>query len=176
MLDIIQSLVSKLYLEAEYYLSDVADLIREKCGREFVVKHTKIQSCIIDYFGENVCFVFSKQKNKSQRFYLIAAKKMTESVEHNCIIECANILKESLEQIDFGLEDKFCDANDLRLAWNDMNIPDAFSLFLFTLLDCTKNDVLKDNIDICNTDFTISEALKKVGIKTLFQIIYNAKK
>ena len=72
---------------------------------------------------------------------------MTESVEDNCIIECANILEESLEQIDFDLEDKFCDENDLRSAWNDMKMPNAFLLFLlfYTLLDCTKNDVLNDN-------------------------------
>ena len=37
---------------------------------------------------------------------------------------CASVIPNSLEEYDVGLEDSFCDAQEFKLACNEMKIPD----------------------------------------------------
>lgn len=37
--------------------------------------------------------------------------------------DCCVMLRECLLDYDFGLEDSFCDASDLKNAWVDINLP-----------------------------------------------------
>ena len=47
----------------------------------------------------------------------------------NCLIDCAKLIKESLEEVDFDLDDKFCDGIDLETSWKNMKIPEPLLIF-----------------------------------------------
>ena len=57
---------------------------------------------------------------------------------------CKNI-KESLDKEDFNLENKYCDENDLRLSWSNMQMPNFAGITLkikslFQIIFYTMND------------------------------------
>lgn len=73
---------------------------------------------------------YPNQKNKSQLFYYSAIKPdLEKTFNYNAISECADILKKSLKEVNFKLEDSFCDAQDLTDAWNNLTIPEPFLEF-----------------------------------------------
>ena len=41
----------------------------------------------------------------------------------------ARTIRDKLLNVDFGLQDKFCDAEELKLAWRTTNIPDEVLAF-----------------------------------------------
>ena len=43
--------------------------------------------------------------------------------------ECASEIRKALDDYDFGLEDRFCDAQDLKLALSNMRIPEPVLRF-----------------------------------------------
>ena len=42
---------------------------------------------------------------------------------------CATVIRRALDDYDFGLDDRFCDAQDLKTACCDMEIPESIVRF-----------------------------------------------
>ena len=57
----------------------------------------------------------------------------------NPITECALLLRESLQRLNFGLSDKFGDAQDLKNSWTESKIPEVFIKFFSTLFNIDEN-------------------------------------
>lgn len=99
---------------------------------------------MIKYYKDQICFVYRKQKNLSQLFYSSNLKPDVEKIyDKNVVIEeIADKLKESIDQVDFGLENKLCNMNDLKLAWKSMVIPEPFLSLLSRLFELNKDEIL----------------------------------
>ena len=72
---------------------------------------------LIDHFGEELAFTYSRDKKKSQLFYLSAIKteNVLETIRTNDPIEiCAKQLKSECQEFDFGLDHSFRYASDLE--------------------------------------------------------------
>ena len=60
-----------------------------------------------------------------------AASSLAETIRSVHPIQvCASEIKTALDNYDFGLENSFCDAEDLKIACNNMKIPDPILHFL----------------------------------------------
>ena len=172
--DVIKKIEPKLKTGEIFSLKDVSDIIISIHGEDFTVKYNKIKSCLINYFGNTISFVYSNKKNQSQLFHCFNIEQaIRDYYNKNAIIESANILKQSLNQVDFKLDDKFCDTNDLSTSWKNMSIPIPFVQLLSKLYDCNENVLLEEKKDcsLNNTQCT-TERIKSLRLKTLYQIIY----
>ena len=72
---------------------------------------------LIDHFGEELAFTYSRNKKKSRLFYLSAIKteNVIETIRTNDPIEvCAKKLKSECQEFDFGLDHSFGYASDLE--------------------------------------------------------------
>lgn len=135
------------------------------------VKNAVIKSCLINYFGENICFIYPKQKNRSLLFRYIKDNLQPEKLSSDEVItQCANILKKALTKTNFDLEDQFCDETDIKSAFNNMDIPKPIALFLSKLFDCTEQDLQKgtDVEEISQT----AKAIRLLRIKSMYQVMY----
>ena len=88
----------------------------------------------------------------------------------------ARIIGDKLLNIDFGLQDKFCDAEELKLAWRTTKIPDELLVFFSELFNINKTTLLKDyyneDNDIDKTQIDENDSLKSMKIGSLFQIMF----
>ena len=77
--------------------------------------------------------VFSVQKN-----VLVQTIRSVDSIQ-----VCASVIGKALDAYDFDLEDRFCDANDLKMACTDIKIPEPILQF-FAHLYNFKPETYKD--------------------------------
>ena len=78
-------------------------------------------------YGNQIRFSRAGSNNKSAMIYLgcVPSEQMAEIIrENDPINECATFLRNSLLSVDFGLQDKLCDAHDLESAWNGTEVPE----------------------------------------------------
>ena len=84
-----------------------------------------------------------------------------------------------LLETDLGLQDKFCDANELEQAWNNITIPEPVLTFLSSLCNVNKthiqgSDLLSDQAEgdgeLPDSDTTTLSQAKMRKVMALFQI------
>ena len=162
----VQSAFSKLLeqihlLEKGYALSTCREIINSFLNNEDEINNRRLKNMLISEFGEEICFSFSRDKTKSQMFYSSRIKSV-EIVEtlrsSNPIIACAEILHTECKEFDFGLDNSYCDAKDVKIAINSYKScrPNNWELFFDTLIRSRKtSDQIKRKTD------------------TIFQIFYN---
>ena len=174
---VIKTLEPRLESGEIFSLSDVSKLLKDEYGSDFSIKNAKIKSCLIEYYGDTIAFVYTKNKNRSQLFHgsKNITKAINDSYNKDSVSDCADILKQSLKDVKYDLQDKFCDENDLKHSWKNINIPEPFLLFFSRLFDIDKDDLSNNRIDFDFTDssFKISNEVKLLRIKSLFQVMYH---
>lgn len=174
--EIFESIKPRIYLGEHFSLRDISNMIVQKYGSHFTVKNSKIKSCLIDYFGENIAFVYPKEKNKAQIFFSSQIKyHPIESQVKNCVEECADILLNSLKEMDFNLKDKLCNENELKEAWMNQIIPEPFLIFFSRFFQCSQKDIQQKFTDF-DDETPHDSSIKSIRIKSLFQIMYYVKK
>ena len=57
------------------------------------------------------------------------------------IKSAAKTIREALVKIDFGLQDKFCDAKELKHSLSTTRMPDELTSFFSALLNIEKNNI-----------------------------------
>ena len=173
--DVIKDLENNIKAGKVFSLSDVAELLKSESVPDSCLKYENIKSCLIKHFGEAISFVKPSQRNKSQLFFYTdsLALIVEQSYKHDCVANSANILKNSLKNIDFKLRNKFCDEHDLRTSWEDFVIPEVFKTFLCTFLDVKKEEIDKkiDYIDDLK-ESDLKSNLHLLKLKVVFQILY----
>ena len=91
----------------------------------------------MDKFGDIIKFSKPTRKNEPLMFFPsnLSAEDITARVRSIDIIkEAALILREKLNTTSFGLENKYCDTNDLKDVWEDGKMKENIESFLTTLL------------------------------------------
>ena len=178
-----------------YELSGIRDrlnIINEKCN--FRNKDVKI--CLINQFGNNIDFAYPSARNKSIMVFSISSDMLADHVRSvnsvDPIQECASMIRKALDDYDFGLDDKFCDAQDLKTSLSNMPIPESILNFFGHLFnfnpdtyDNAANSVMADNFsDLISDDFNDEEVAKNTSsdstlsvqrcrkIQSLFQIMF----
>ena len=168
--DIIKTIQPEIDTGTLFSLSDVEKLIKDKYGSELTIKYSKIKSCLIEHFDDKIAFVYQKVRNKSQIFYTTNAKAIENYYNKNSIKECANILSDAMKNVNFNLNDKFCDECDLRLAWENIDIPDSFVSFFSTFFNFKMKNIYSEEEN--NDPSSSRNDVTLLRIKALFQIMY----
>lgn len=150
-------------------------MIQKKYGQEFCVKSSKIKSCLENYFGEKISFVYPKQKNRSVLFH---GRNVSDAIENyyyrDVLSESAEILSQSFKQINFNLKDRFCDEADLHSSWENMEVPEPILLFFAKLFSIDKNEILNNKFELENEENTIQTCtkIKLLRVKSLIPTIH----
>jgi len=97
------------------------------------------------------------------------------------IKQCAELIQESLLGVDFDLNDRFCDAADLKESWDTVPIPDPLLRFFAFLFNCDVNDLNPGNcshIEEMDSDDEVSVGSCRVSnarrqqMHSMFQVMY----
>ena len=119
-----------------YELSYVRDIMNKKLESENTVSNREVKVLLMCHFGDNIRFSRPKQLTKSVMFFgnNVTAETMAETIRNaDPVRECALLLRQSLLETDFDLNDRFCDASDLEKSWNKVKIPEPLLKFFATL-------------------------------------------
>ena len=87
----------------------------------------------------------------------------------------AQTIRDKLLNVDFGLQDKLCDPEELKLAWGMTKIPDellALFLELFSIKTMLLKDYCNEDDEIGKTETDENDVLKSMKIGSLFQIMF----
>lgn len=118
-----------------YELSFVRDAMNKhlEVGR---VTNREVKILLINHFSDHISFSRSNQLNNSEFFFSksVTTESMAETIRStDPITQCAKIIRQSLLDVDFDLQDRFSDANDLKTSWNSVPIPEPLLKFLAVL-------------------------------------------
>ena len=100
-------------------LSEIRDAINEK-NEEDIISNKEVKLFLSERFGDQIQFVKSDRQYEPMMVFSSHIKiedVMTKLRSINTIKEAAELIKTSLKSTDFGLEDKFCDSEELTNAW-----------------------------------------------------------
>ena len=131
------------------------------CDIEGTITNKQVKTLLIDHFGEEISFAYPRKRSKSQLAFSTktsvkqAVKKIWASYP---LLEVKDQLANELKNYNFQLEDKYCDAHDLKctLSHFDNNRPQFWDTFFKSLM--SSSSMLPENT--------------KKKSDTLFQIIY----
>ena len=120
-------------------LSEIRDYCNQQCAEQCLA-NKEVKLYLINLFGDNIQFSKSPQKNQSQLVYssnltLDQVANKLRSVDF--IKETAKIIRQSLLETDFSLDDEFGDAKQLEESWETTPIPHPLIEFLCELLNVT---------------------------------------
>ena len=143
------SMISKLELERKgYSVSECRDIVNLQLCEELHVDNRKIKEVLLGHYGDSICFTYPRDRSQSQMFYScnIASQDMAEIVRKKDVVkECAEILKRECKLYDFNLDDKFCDADDLKHSTSELvdSFPEKWKSFFTTMFNSYTNS---DNV------------------------------
>ena len=98
---------------------------------------------------------------------------------------CANILRDSFLNVDYGLNDKFCDATEMKHSWDSTDIPEDImkffaALFHFQMPDNQmgeEDDDFDRDGDNEDSNFHNSKGNKVMALlQIMFYIVHNGRK
>ncbi|KAH3709237.1 hypothetical protein DPMN_068699 [Dreissena polymorpha] len=93
----------------------------------------EIRLRLINHYG--LCLIFLESKGSASTvFYMEGKKQISDCTSSQkdkvCIDRCAEIIQTELKNCDFELNEKFCDAVDLKESWENTKIPELLLRFL----------------------------------------------
>ena len=157
-------------------ISDVSELVASKLDSGVSIKNAKVKSSLIEYYGDTITFISPSQKNVSQLFYYNDAIPaiVEKSYLHDCVKNSASILKKSLNDVDFEIDDKYCDEHNLRDSLEDFIFPKPFINFLSIFCNVKKKNLESKvaYVDEQVEDSTLRQKLKLLRVRALFQNMF----
>ena len=121
-----------------YELSHVRDRINRELNSDIKVNNREVKVLLSEHFGSEISFSQPKQVNKSQMFFSsnVTAENLAETIRStDHIQECAETIRQCLLELNFDLQDRFCDANDLENATANMVVPEPLLKFFAVLFN-----------------------------------------
>ena len=128
-----------------YELSAIRGRFNKLCPND-KVHNREIKVLLLNHFQDKITFTSPSAANKSVLVFSRSCEKETlaETIRSVDAVQiCAEMIRDTLENHDFGLQDKFCDALDLERAWSDMEIPDPLLKFFSVLLNFNQESYSK---------------------------------
>ena len=166
-------------------MSEIRDTLNEKYGASFI-SNKEVKLFVIEHFGEEIQFICSKRKNESM--ILFSSKLTVEDVVQkmksiDIVKDTARMIRQSLNTVEFGLDDKFGDAEELASSWNRCELPDILISFFATLFNIPQTILIKsfldsDNIFECDDEdlddapFASPQTARAAKVKSLYQMVY----
>ena len=135
-------------LEREYCFSvsevrEIMESYNEYTG-ELTIRNRDVKHLLIQHYGDSIQFAQNPRRNESE---LVFSAKI-EPGDLACKIKNLDVLKEAgtllrtlLKDVDFGLTDKFCDAEQLKESWEKTQMPDGLLTFFSALFEIPKADM-----------------------------------
>ena len=167
-------------------ISDIRDMINQENASDLTNK--EIKSFLIDELGDTILFCQPERKNQSQFVFSssIDVNHVVNSLRNlNVIKEAAITIRKSPLEVNFGLDDSFCDAQQLKQSWRETKIPSSLVTFFSALFNISStklmksetspeidNDILDNPEDEDEDDTEISDSLLMTKAKSLFQILH----
>ena len=163
-----------------FALSDIRDQANTKLEGEIPFSNREVKILLLNHFGDNINITISQNVRKSAMAFLKTCNidDMADKIRlTDPINECATILRNSLMDVNFGLQDKFCDASDLEDSWNNIDIPQPLLKFLSVMYNfnehefCTAKPSIIGEEDQDPTKHGISKSKEKQML-AIYQIMY----
>ena len=98
---------------------------------------------LIDHFGEEICFTYPRDRQKSPTFFSskITSTNVVEMLRSTDVVKvCAEKLEKECEEFSFGLSDTYLDAHDIKLSLKEYeeNRPESWTILFDTLFSHRK--------------------------------------
>lgn len=159
-----------------FTLSDVRDLIQDSDG--LTVKNCEVKKFLLQVYDEQIQFcpsvrkyepllVFSSDLSRDDLARVIRSR--------NTVRDAGDILRKALLKVDFGLQDKFCDSENLETSWTGTKIPDALLTFFSSLFGVRKALLMQTEpclIDEEQGEEEESGVAGNIRLHSIFQILY----
>ena len=102
-------------------------------NENLLFNNSELKSFITDSFGDNIQFCYSERQNESM--FVFSSKVNIQDVIDKLrsldgIKLAAKTLRKSLLSFDCKLNEKFCDAEELKESWDNKSMPYKFLRFL----------------------------------------------
>lgn len=134
-LDHIDPLLEKGY---GFTVSDITVYIGTLEKRDHItLQNRDVKQLPMDYYGDKIQFAQNPRRNASELVYSSAihpSELATKIKNQNILYDAGNILKDILQQVNFGLGDKFCDAEELKKLLGVYNNARWFNGILFSFI------------------------------------------
>ena len=93
-------------------------------------RNRDVKIFLINHLGNEIKFTYPSVVNKSVMVYSVPSNVLADHIRSVDPVQvCASLIRDALNDFDFGLDDRFCDAQDLKHALCDMSIPDPLLWF-----------------------------------------------
>ena len=120
---VFEKLCSKLDLDSRgYEVSDCCAQVNKSLStfkNVECINNRQLKNLLIEKYGNQIGFTYPRKRNDSQMFYSlnIKSKDLAEQLQSNDFAEeFAKLFRKELIGFDFGLEDSYCDGDDLKLS------------------------------------------------------------
>lgn len=112
-----------------YELSTIRDSLNnidDKCN----FRNRDVKVFLLNTFGNEIDFTYPSSVKKSMMVFSVPKKVLAERIRSLDPVQvCAGVIRKALDEYDFGLDDSFCDAHDLKHSLSEMNIPEPVLRF-----------------------------------------------
>ena len=126
-------------------LTEIRDMINTK--EDIDIKNNEVKSFLVEFLGDSIQFCESDRKNKPLMVFSssldISDVINTLRALHRVKV-AAKVIRSKLLNVDFGLQDKFCDVEELKHSWRATKIPDELLIFFAELFNIKKTTMLKE--------------------------------
>ena len=129
------------YSRRGFSLSDIKDMINQDGNAN--LKNNEIKGFLIEKFGDSISFCDPERKNQSLFAFSssIEVQDVINSPRNIDVVKTAAIeIRKSLLDINFRIENSFCDAHQLKQSWKETKIPEILLSFFAASfnISCTK--------------------------------------
>ena len=121
-----------------YELSAIRDHLNSQLSKEdYLFLNRDVKVLLINHFGERIDFAYPDVSQKCMMVFSVDQNKANVLAEKIRSIDPfrvgASVIQRELSNYDFGLTDRFCDAEDLRHSTLNFQIPTSILEFLEVL-------------------------------------------
>ena len=105
-----------------------------------------MKSFLIEHYGNDIQFSANNKKNESDMVFSahITASEIARKVKHLDVVEKAGeSLRQAMKEVDCGLDDRFCDADELQRSWETIVMPDVWLTLYASVYHIPKSKLLK---------------------------------
>lgn len=106
-----------------------------------------VKSFLLSHYGDNIVIEKNERVYESEIVFSSSVRAGDIAIKlknQNVYSECGKGMREDIkQQVDFNLEDSFCDSNDLKESWERTRMPDSMLTFFSALFDIPKHKLFK---------------------------------
>ena len=156
-------------------LSEIRELIQD--NENITIHNKQIKSTLSEGLGKSIQFCTPDRTNQSLFVYSMSVS--TEDIINTIrsldkIKSAAKSIRTALKQVDFKLQDRFSDAEELKQSWLNTKIPDELLTFFSELFDIKKTKLIEEYHNETVSDDAKNDQFprKYSKIGSSFQILY----